>query len=429
MKSPKNCSNCSGSAAVLFTVLFAGILTLVAVLFSAAQLSASNSLADAALRTGARAVLSEYDLDLYDRYSLMAFISDEKRIEGDLGFYTGAELSKSKIRYALFRNSKKCLDVLSAEPEITANLKKHSLLDLDTFERQVNSAAPLMIIKKTYKDKNHTAHKSGSNGQMDPDDAKKRTLRKSSIINSLPSDGYSSSFFSSISLPDWGDVMDDTKSAFKINEYVMSTFGRANDGLYRDDRFYDREIEYILEGHKSESANYTAVIAKIFVAREVANAAHILADKVKMVEVHAVAAAASAWTAEIGEPLAVALIVAAWTTAETKNDIALLEQGRNVAVIKTKAQWATDNVAEIFDGILPTDAVLPEVSSGVDYNGYLRMMLYLENRETKLLRMMDLIQIDMKAHSDKDFMIRKCYAGFEYTATNGKRSVDYEEVY
>jgi hypothetical protein len=187
----------------------------------------------------------------------------------------------------------------------------------------------------------------------------------------------------------------------------------------------------MLEGNMSDTANYTAVIAKIFLAREVANITHIGLDRAKMIEVHAVAAAASAWTAEIGEPLAVVLIVAAWAAAEAKNDIRLLEQGRNVALVKTKAQWATDNVAEIFDGILPTDAVLPESSTGVDYSGYLRMMLYLDNRETKLLRMMDLIQIDMKANSDSDFMIRKCYTGFEYEATlgMGNRKLSYEEVY
>jgi hypothetical protein len=415
----------SGSAAVLFTVIFAIILTLVAVLFSAAQLSASDSAADASLRVGARAVLSEYDTDLYERYSLMAFISDEKRIEGDLKSYSGAELSKSRLDYALLRPNVKSLDVLSGAPEIVANLKKHSLLDLDTFEKQVISAAPLVMVNTPYNDENFTTKKEGKNGLKDPSDAKKRKLRKDSIIKSLPSEGYESSFLSSFSLglPDWDDVLDDTKSTFLLNEYIMATFGRANDGIYRDDRFFDREIEYILEGHMSETFNYTAVKNKIFWAREVANGVHIISDTRKMEEITLL------W-AEAG-PLAIAAAVAAWATIETKNDIRLLEEGRNVAVIKTSAQWATDNPKEIVGGFLPTKAVLPESSTGIDYNGYLRMMLYLDNRETKLLRMMDLVQIDMKANSDSDFMIRKCYTGFEYEATLGKgnRKLSYEEIY
>jgi hypothetical protein len=201
--------------------------------------------------------------------------------------------------------------------------------------------------------------------------------------------------------------------------------------MYRDDRFFDREIEYILEGHMSETFNYTAVMTKIGLAREVMNINHIKSCKTKMVEIHTLAAAAALISGELGEPAIARGMIIAWAAAESANDLRLLESGKKVAPVKNDAQWATDNVVDIINGILPTEAIYPESDAGIDYNGYLRMMLYLDNREKKLLRMMDLIQLDMKANCDSDFMIRKCYAGFEYEVTLGKgnRSLSYEEMY
>ena len=55
----------------------------------------------------------------------------------------------------------------------------------------------------------------------------------------------------------------------------------------------------------------------------------------------------------------------------------------------------------------------PETSEGLNYKGYLILLLFFEDREAKLVRIMDLIQINMKGNYDSGFSMAGSYAGFQ----------------
>jgi hypothetical protein len=127
-----------------------------------------------------------------------------------------------------------------------------------------------------------------------------------------------------------------------------------------------------------------------------------------------------------------ALITSAWAAAEAENDMRRLEAGKKVALIKTKDQWALDLNNSVEYDIENSDEIEPKKKSrgytepvsknGNDYEDYLRILLFLENREIKLLRCMDLVQLNMKSSYRKDFDLKEYYGGFQFeTVVQGKK--------
>ena len=126
-------------------------------------------------------------------------------------------------------------------------------------------------------------------------------------------------------------------------------------------------------------------------------------------------------------------VMAAWTAAETGNDMRLLENGDKVAIFKTSSQWATHDIVTIANGwvaeIVLKDPVYAEDRSGQSYRDYLRLMLYIMDRETKLLRIMDLIQINLKGTYNGEFLMREHYSGFRFECSVDGEHYAYEETY
>lgn len=67
--------------------------------------------------------------------------------------------------------------------------------------------------------------------------------------------------------------------------------------------------------------------------------------------------------------------------------------------------------------------------SGNNYVDYLRILLYLEDREKKLLRCMDLIQLNMKGCYNRSFDLKEYYGGFRFVAVANDRAYEYMEKY
>jgi len=155
----------------------------------------------------------------------------------------------------------------------------------------------------------------------------------------------------------------------------------------------------------------------------------LLQDTEKMAIVEEIALAAAAVTGESYYEAIKLGIIESWIAAETGNDLMLLEQGEKVALIKTSSQWATQNIVEIWGGWTSTSTVHPADSSGLTYRDYLRMMLFVLDRETKLLRMMDLMQINLKGDYYGDFLMREHYIGFRFECMVDGDRYAYTEKY
>jgi hypothetical protein len=130
-----------------------------------------------------------------------------------------------------------------------------------------------------------------------------------------------------------------------------------------------------------------------------------------------------------------ALILETWALLEARNDLALLYDGERVPLIKGDANWALsiENALAVEEGNaedqeLDTDQpeknyVRPQCVEGQDYKDHLTTLLIAMPERTRLLRMMDLIQINMKYTYCGSFLFSDYYTGVEYIMTvNG---VDY----
>ena len=120
-------------------------------------------------------------------------------------------------------------------------------------------------------------------------------------------------------------------------------------------------------------------------------------------------------------------IIAAWAYAEAKNDMALLEHGKKVPVLKNHKTWAVDLESAwkgTVKGYIDTDN-----TKGQDYEDYLRFILSFMDRKVKLARTMDLIQINMKGNHNRNFLIREYNCGFRLEAEINGKKFSYDHVY
>jgi hypothetical protein len=416
-----------GSAAVLIVILFAGLIGLTAVIFQASKITAGRSCADAASRLAGRSVLSEYDLRLLGDYGILAFKGDEEQIEKDLTFYTDVTLRKGAAGYEQFLPQRAGLNLVNINMDYAANLKQFSLMDTGIFEEQLERAAPKIIAETS-------AELSGGNEEVGFGDTNgepdyNRTLRNNSVKAALPSSAYVSSDSAKIPLTNiqlLGDIFNASAAKVNTDEYILSVFGNANDDVYSEERFFANETEYIISGDYNDGANYTNVKNTIADIRTIMNNLSLLADDERRTEARELSVA-FAEAEEIDEELAFEAIIERWVVAETRNDIMLLEKGEKVAFSKTEEQWATSNIEKIIDGYVASKPVSAKDKAGDSYRDYLRGLLYLTDRDVKLLRVMDLMQINMKTGYDRDFLIREYYTGFRFSGEVGGNELSYTE--
>jgi len=246
-----------------------------------------------------------------------------------------------------------------------------------------------------------------------------RTLRNRGITEALPSymrgtDGFSPEVFSELDL---GSLIRNAGPEALVNLYIRNCFGTYRSG--KEETFFRNEIEYILAGKTDDRGNLNAVKLYLAALRTPLNAAYLYTSPVRLEEASMLAAAisgpAAVWTTQA--------ILAAWNLAETVCDVALLLRGERIPIAKTDETWnlSVEKLAERFlsgadfdqaeaDGMLTSNA-----ADGLSYDDYLILLLFFENAETKLLRTMDVIQLNMIAGSQSTFSFARLYAGFDVT--------------
>ncbi len=405
-----------GAVTVLLMCIMGSFILITGILVAASVSASGKSYADATLQLAGKSILSEYDRKLLDEYGLLCFRGDEKDITKKLKFYGSGSFDNNRLEYTGLVSQKDSVDLLKLNMEkVEATLKEYSMINVDLYEEQLKEALKTKFLDNTTRSK----------GNED----KNRTLRNEIVIDSLPSAGYEGSIFPDLTdasnIPNWEEITNTATDKFARCEYAMKMFKHANNGDLNKETFFNNEIEYILEGKFGDTENYNGVKAKILAARFALNSLYLLSDRVKMGEITALASSTGPAT-----PAAEAAIFMAWVGAETDNDIDLLESGKNVAIVKTRTNWALNDIAKIMDGLASSEkAVQPINKRGQSYGDYLRVLLYLEDREAMLLRMMDLTQINMKGNYYRDFLLKEHYCGFRFNTTIKGDTFNYVQQY
>lgn len=228
-----------------------------------------------------------------------------------------------------------------------------------------------------------------------------------------------------------GDISDKTidksklsSDTYKDTEHKWKNYGRDKEllrkilvGQYIFDKFKDYiseekkgqlnyEIEYILFGNDCDRDNLKECINKIILLREGFNFLFLLKDSTKRNEAYELALTIVGYT---GMPAIVRLtqflIIAAWSYAESVVDARNLLDGEKVSLIKKTDEW---NLSLSNLKSLNSDNNKNKVESGLTYEDYLRYMLISQDKYTQVIRMLDLMELNIQDKYNVNFQMKQC---------------------
>ncbi len=388
-----------GFTAVFLSIIAGAVLSCVILFIQLAASAASVSYCGNLFNLAGRSVLSEFDLELKSRYGIIAFSRSNSDIVSELKRY---------VKYTV--TDDRYINI----GDVSVDLKDYCLMDCEIFEEQITDSVNYKNLIGTEKTDSR------------PVETGERTLRNSKTINSLPSKGMDDtpSVYSLVSnIKSLGSISQLWKTGsreYLTTVYMFSVFSSGMSASDGESSFFRNEIEYIIEGKKSDEANRSAVKADLLKLRTLLNTAYIY-SKPRMVK----EALLLAETLTPGPEAVVtqAALIAAWAAFEAELDIKTLEGGGKVPVFKDSESWKTDIKGEI---VSKNDSY---EDRGYDYEGYLKILLTALKKEVKLTRMMDLIQINLQGTYSEDFYIKDCYRGFKFEAQVNGRKMAYDEKY
>ncbi|MBP3391621.1 MAG: hypothetical protein J6L76_02395 [Clostridia bacterium] len=193
-----------------------------------------------------------------------------------------------------------------------------------------------------------------------------------------------------------------------LTDYVLDTFGNGVDG----GGYFTGEIEYILGGHASYKENKEYVQQKLFFLRFVLNLTHVFSDGEKRGLAQELGnAIALAISRGIGGDLYAVLIMCTWAACESGVDVSDLYSGKEVPLIKTKSTWRTS-----IEGLFESEGTENDESLlDLSYVDYLTLLLMTEDRTVKLLRIADVIEVNMTEKTGLRYKLSGVYTCAEAT--------------
>lgn len=203
---------------------------------------------------------------------------------------------------------------------------------------------------------------------------------------------------------DFSDVAESpgAMSALLFGEYLLDHFSMAADREPK--RTLDYELEYICAGKESDRENLEAVAKKLLMMRFASNYLFLQGSSPKRAEAEALALTLCTLAAvSVLEQAAAQMILLAWAFGESVMDLRSLLKGGRIPLAKTEKSWQLSlsglmklgESGEVNDG--------KDLSEGLLYKEYLRILLFLEKPEKAGMRALDLIEQNMKKVYGKTF--------------------------
>lgn len=405
----KNSFNKRGSFTVFAVFFFSSVvICLIAAIASARSIFIGSSI-ESFGSLWAKNILSEYDLKLKERYGLLCYYGDTSSIEGKINSYSEFSLKdKEYIEYEPV-----VCDLTGYEMTITENLAD-----------QIK-----MIVLQGIKPANNIKRNTSEQIQTENQEEKSsRYISSQWIINSLPShekteDLYLLELIKKIKA---GIGVKELTREAAIDKYIFDFFKDYMNDRNVGDTFFNCEVEYILSGELSDDRAKRAAGSKIKLVRNMLNLAYLYSCPEKRDSALTLATS----LAPTAAPLTQAAILELWAYLEAENDLKILYDNKTVPLIKKDSNWAltienvssslmvSDNSEEIqnndANGTEKKDYVSPASIEGQNYKEYLAVLLCGLSEETKLLRIMDLIQVNMKFTYFDYFLLKDYYCGLNY---------------
>ena len=415
---------------LVLTVLLSFILTF----FSSAVTGAAKVRAECVTGIALDAVLAEYNRALFDRYDLLfldtsygSAVADISQTEEHLRKYVQKNISASTVgelagsaRFtglsctgvkipsyvratdgngAVLR--RQILEYMRAEPvenalaEATENLNLLRAQGYDTRDVASEMTAQYAELEQAFAD----AGVPIADAQEDALQVQgKRSLGvltlahpdKASISNAActPSVYVSGRTLSQGNAYAGGENLSATERLL-IDQYFTEKCGYY--GAVRDGSRLDYQLEYMIAGKGSDYENLEHVARTLLAWREASNFAYIMRDggKKALAKAGGIAVAVLLLSPSLEKPVETAILFA-WSFAESIADLRTLYNGGKVPLIKTSGTWKLSllNILSFGEGTHGT--------TGLDYGDYLRMLLLMEDLNSKTLRFADIVEMDLR---------------------------------
>ncbi len=396
--------NKRGMVSVFVMIFSVSIISLAMLFIGGTRAKAISSSVESLGHLWAKSILGEYTDKLYERYGIFAYkAKSPAEVDDKLN-----QLSEITFKGKRYIDCEGC----------NSSLYRYSLAELDNFQKQVNKAA-VADKQKKFKDI-----------ELDVYTPSDRTISNDSIVAGLPSKGRLSSFSLSNfinkikEIDDIKDVLKGGKDELLQMKYMKNHFQSAVSQSEDDDSFFKYELEYILAGKASDEGNLKSTRNRIIAIREAMNIAYInqnpqMSDLAITMAVLTKSPAAA--------PATHPALMAAWEFAQRLNDYRLLVHGKKVPLMKDDDSWAV-NLKSILTNPTP-EYIDKNNEKGNTYNEYLQAMIFLTNKDNRLLRMMDLIEINMKYCYYGNFSISSHYTGIDYSMDVNGRTHNFSAEY
>lgn len=194
-----------------------------------------------------------------------------------------------------------------------------------------------------------------------------------------------------------------------VNELIYGEYLMKMCGNYRDkkaDSLLSYQIEYILYGLNSDASNLSACLATLFAIRSVGNFVSIYSSSTmkNQAKVTAELICGLLLSPELA-PLLKEILLGVWALAESVADVKNLLDGGKVPLIKKDNQWSLSLLGVLsgdFEGSGKKD-------DGLSYQAYLRVLLGLMNKQKKVERSLDIVEMDIRqTEGNEHFRIDRC---------------------
>ena len=396
--------NKRGMVSVFVMIFSVSIISLAMLFIGGTRAKAISSSVESLGHLWAKSILGEYTDKLYERYGIFAYkAKSPAEVDDKLN-----QLSEITFKGKRYIDCEGC----------NSSLYRYSLAELDNFQKQVNKAA-VADKQKKFKDI-----------ELDVYTPSDRRISNDAILAGLPSKGRLSSFSLSNfinkikEIDDIKDVLKGGKDEILQMKYMKNHFQSAVSQSEDDDSFFKYELEYILAGKASDEGNLKSTRNRIIAIREAMNIAYINQNPQMRDLALTIAELISSPAAA---PATQQALIAAWAYTESVNDYRLLVHGKKVPLMKDDDSWAV-NLKSIITNPNP-EYIDKDNEKGNTYNEYLQAMIFLTNKDNRLLRMMDLIEINMKYRYYGNFSISSHYTGIDYSMDVNGRTHNFSAEY
>lgn len=404
-------TNMRGSVTVFLMMILVVCLLIIGVITEAAIGKAGRTYGYSIIDLAGRSILSEFDRSLYNEYGIFGTWTDEETVKKKLQLYIedGREERSTTTNLIRFRIE-----------EIDVDLSGFPLTNLEAFDQQIMTQMKfqtvmdgISIVKHLEEGNLIEEEKEIAGIQSDHTVRGDRTLKNQRVMEALPSMKLIKEGGSILELPMIPNLKEIPKLALEnvaLNLYIIDHFRHHEDTNEWVNTFFANEIEYVLSGNYNDEINHSKVKAVLLSLRTALNLAHIYSDQSKVEALILAAELLTPGPASLATQIALA---STWAGAEAIVDINRLENGKEVPLYKKSSDWSL-SLEQVLAENIREDLPNIEESNGLSYEEYLFLFLCFQNRETKLVRIMDLIQLNLQGTQNENFLMDHCYFGFEY---------------